>query len=453
MLLLSKQKLNTIVRFKVFLIFAFTLFILFSIDSKSQIGNANVKIINAFKVDSNVFEFGLEMTRLQSKWYRWANATFAFKFSDSTFLYDSNILKFEQVEDQDVTINYGNFLISPLPVNKYSIDCTVFKQFLYVNIIGPENFSDCVPVPTDEAKRIAKFRITRTDGGQFPDNPKDLVGLKIRWLEPTEYYNAIAYKTDNPIDSIGTDSYNKSEDNIDLTNPLDAKAIFDNDTAQKPGFNIRSFSANYVGTTNVKLEWETLSEVNCKGFKITRTSDFYGGLKADELVYNYVVGDYNKTSEDPKNKRLKGLGTSIKKNIYTFEDTAGVRNAYYYYKLEYYDYGDQRTVPSRGYVKLRVPNSTISHAQANPNPFERATQIEYTVDDDVYLTASVFDLNGKEVKSLFKDQLTNIGDHTYDLNMPQFASQGLYDLRFFAVPIKDKTVEASQASVRLTMYR
>lgn len=418
---------------------------------KSQIEtNATVKIVNAFKVDSNAFEFTLEMTRLQDKWLRWANATFSFVFNDSTFKFNSSNLKIEPVADDSIEVSYGNFLISPLPINKYSMDCTVFQDFMYVNIIGPQNFSDCMLVPSDMLpKTIAKFRITRTDGQQLPDNLTDTLGLKVLWKKPTDFYCAIAYKTDNPIDSLNNDKYNKSDDNIDLTNPRDAIAEYKNDTLKKPGFNLNYFSAKYVGATNVNLEWDTFTESNCAGFKITRYSDYYGGLNKEEVIYNYSVGDYAQ-SHYPL---LKGQGNSIKRNTYNFTDTTNVRNMWYYYKLEYYDFANNLTVPMRGYAKLLVPNAVISSAQASPNPFQRATQIDYTVDDDVILTATVFDLNGKEVKNIFKDQKTLKGTHMIPLNMPEFASQGLYDLRFFATPISDKTVENSQASVRLTMYR
>ncbi len=431
-------------------------FLLITNELKSQNPtNATVKIVNAFRKDSNIFEFSLEMTRLQDKWLRWANATFSFVFNDSTFHYDSKILKIEPIEDPDLEISYGKFLINPLPTKTYSMDCTVFKDFMYVNILGPETFSDCMLVPSDKLpKTIATLRITRIDGLSLPENMTDTLGLKVLWKKPTDFYNAVAYKTDNPIDSVKVgDRYYTSDDNIDLTNPRDGIADYKNDTVKKPGFQIRFFRANYLGGTKVRLEWETFTETNCKGFKITRYSDFYSGLVAEDVVYNFKVGDYANAGTNKIDTTLKGQGNSVKLSSYTFNDTALVRNACYYYKLEYYDYAGNKYTPQKGFAKFVMPNSVIASALASPNPFQRQTLIEYDVNDDVYLSAIVFDLTGKEVKNLFKDQFTLKGTHRFDLNMPEFASQGLYDLRFFATPIKDKTVESSQASLRLTMYR
>jgi hypothetical protein len=298
---------------------------------------------------------------------------------------------------------------------------------------------------------IGKFKLKSTKGNL----PKgDSTGLHIQWCKPYSYYQAIAYKTDkveNKIDSTEI----VPDDNYDFgDSPTSKGIVFLDDVTPQPSMKLIYFNVRYIGGFRTSINWEMASEKDNNGYLLTRAvlpfgkRDYSKSNFTDTLAY-YVRGT------DPNYLRdtaVRGKGTTVRKTNYSWPyDTVKFRGQNYVYKLSYRNFND--SIVDLTTTPLLVPNATIESAQANPNPFERQTSIEYTVNDNVNLTAKVYDLNGKLVKTIFENQFTRIGSHTMDLSMPEFATQGLYDLRFIANPINDESVEDSRASVRLTMIR
>lgn len=436
----------------VFILIAFFLCLL---DSNAQIDSDTasvVKIIEVIRVDANTLQFQLNMQRVSDSWSRWANATYSITFNDTSFHYDKNNIKFEYVGATS-EIPFEINRPAPLPVNKYTVLTQVDPDRLIIYYLGPEEFSNAIPIPKDSALNIGTFKITRTDGEPLPlQVPGDTTGFRVIWSTPLWRLQAIAYKTDQNLTDNGEVMF-VPDDNKDFLNPLGLQGKFLNEPTPKPAMRLVYFSARYVGGFNVKLDWELSSQFQNEGFLITRATLPYGKKDYSNVSFNDTVAYYKRNNpltqaNDSKMFGVNGPGYTI----YTLRDTAQRRALNYVYKLSYYDFIVQDFIDLAHRVML-VPNATIESAAAWPNPFERRTQIEYTVKDNVTLTIKLYDLNGKELMTVMENERKNIGTYIFDLNMPEFATQGLYDMRFFALPIDDPTVETSNASLRLQMTR
>ncbi len=429
-------------------------FFLCQLNSYAQIDTDTasvVKIVNMYRISLTEIEFELTMQRVSDSWSRWANSTYSISLNDTSFYFDKNNLKFEYIGDSEVPFEINK--PAPLPINKYTVLTQVDPKRMIIYYLGPEEFANSIPIPKDTIINIGKFKLTRTDGDTLPIKVlNDTNGLRVIWSTPLWRMQAIAYKTDIDLTDNGEVMF-VPDDNKDFLNPLGVQGKFLNEPTPKPGMRLIYFSARYVGGFNVKLDWELQSQYNNEGFLITRATLPYGKKDYSGVAFNDTVAYYKRTNpqtqaNDSKMKALNGPGYTS----YSLRDTAQRRALNYVYKLSYYDFEVKDFIDLAHRVML-VPNATIESASATPNPFERTTQVEYTVKDNVTLTVKVYDLNGKELMTLMENERKNIGTYIFDLYMPQFATQGLYDMRFFALPIDDPTVETSNASLRLQMIR
>jgi hypothetical protein len=155
---------------------------------------------------------------------------------------------------------------------------------------------------------------------------------------------------------------------------------------------LASFNALVTNRNDVRLNWQTLTETNNYGFYVQQRSsssiDFF----------------------DVPNSFVQGHGTTVEPHDYNWIHH-GVLPGTYYYRLKQVDLdgtihfseGRQVEVLSpTGATETYTP-SAFNLAQNYPNPFNPSTQIQFTVEASGYTTLSVFDILGKEVKSLYAD--------------------------------------------------
>lgn len=127
---------------------------------------------------------------------------------------------------------------------------------------------------------------------------------------------------------------------------------------------------------------------------------------------------------------------------------------YQIYKVDYINSNNRTAEFPLAQAFVKIPNSVIAYAQASPNPFAGSTRIDYELDDNVKLQVGVYDVQGKLVKELIPSNTTmRKGTYTFDLTMPENATQGLYNVIFNASPINDTQVRSSTANIKLQMIK
>jgi hypothetical protein len=160
---------------------------------------------------------------------------------------------------------------------------------------------------------------------------------------------------------------------------------------------LASFSARVEGRS-VVLNWTTESETDNLGFVLERSEDG----ESWTTVVSYRTND-----------ALKGQGSTSNRTEYGFTDQAVKPETPYRYRLS--DVSMQGEVT--GYAPLTVQTkalpATTGMEKAYPNPFNPQTYIAYQLADNTDVSITVFDLLGRNVKSLYSGHQTAGRYHVY----------------------------------------
>ncbi len=410
---------------------------------------AIVQIGNVVQIKPDSVVFDIRLKRNSDKWERFANGTFQLSLSDTSYQINPDSLTIDLVQGTSefklATFSGGG----QLPVTDYYITPRVFPGRLSITIAGPENFNDAQVIPPPDTSLLIGTFVMASKNGQFL--PKDFV-----WLQPQYYYQACAYKLKNDSLLDSNIVLYHANDNVEMDDGMSNFVSFRIEKSVEPEFVLDSFVVEYAGKKRVHIWWVTGKEAYNKGFILKRA------------LMNPVVNDTNAQNwqtiaryDGPRDldKGLIGLGTRIpgKKYDYSY-DTVRFRSADYCYRLYYEDFNGVEHYLATGCI--RIPNAVITKAHAYPNPFKDKTKIEIFLEDNVMLTATIYDLKGRELEKLRDEQgnqINNIeesvGKHVYDFNASEYASQGLYDVIFIAYPLEDPTIEISRAVVKLQLIR
>ncbi|HPG40303.1 MAG TPA: T9SS type A sorting domain-containing protein [bacterium] len=147
---------------------------------------------------------------------------------------------------------------------------------------------------------------------------------------------------------------------------------------------LASFTASVQGNA-VVLNWQTASETDNLGFILERAA----GNGAWQPIASYKT-----------NPALKGQGNASTTNTYSFTDNTVVAGSEYRYRLGDVNVAGTVTMHSPIYVTTTaLPQSTVM-LNAYPNPFNPETTIKYTLHKDAQVTITVYDLLGRQVKTL-----------------------------------------------------
>lgn len=149
---------------------------------------------------------------------------------------------------------------------------------------------------------------------------------------------------------------------------------------------LTSFNADIINN-NVKLSWETATEVNNYGFEIERTTPHPppykggGGWKSIGFV--------------------EGHGNSNSPKHYEFVDDNPDGGGEVQYRLKQIDSDGQFEYSQ--VVEVQLIPERFELFQNFPNPFNPVTDIQYTINKGDFVTMKVYDILGKEVQTLVNE--------------------------------------------------
>ena len=166
---------------------------------------------------------------------------------------------------------------------------------------------------------------------------------------------------------------------------------------------LTSFSASSIGK-NIKLSWNTATEVNNYGFEIERSV-----VKSEWNKIGFVNGNGN--SNSPKN--------------YSFVDDK-VSSGKYSYRLKQIDndgqfeYSKTIEIDVNGVKKFEL-------AQNYPNPFNPTTTIQFQLPQTGWVKLTLYNILGQEIKTLV-NEVKEAGTHTVNFDASELNS-GVYIYR------------------------
>ena len=215
-------------------------------------------------------------------------------------------------------------------------------------------------------------------------------------------FNAEGTVINFELTSGGTDSENLDEI---LKITFDSEALGD----QSLPVELQNFRAIQSGD-DVRISWETASEVNNYGFEIERISD--------------------DISEWTKIGFREGNGSCTNANFYAFIDEKAWKFQNLKYRLKQIDYdGSHEYSPEISVVDKAKTIPAVFRIHNNyPNPFNPVTTISYEIAEQGLTTMIIYDMLGKEVDILVN---TNQQPGRYDLNFNgSDLSSGVYFCKF-----------------------
>ena len=163
------------------------------------------------------------------------------------------------------------------------------------------------------------------------------------------------------------------------------------------------FDANTDGS-DITLNWSTASETNNKGFYVER---------------KFRTNDYSEVAF------IKGNGTSTQTNTYSFKDK-NLIDGTYTYRIKQLDYDGKYEYSRSVKVSINAPK-VFSLSQNYPDPFNPATTIKYSIPSDGPVSLQIYDLLGREVKTLVNEN-QKAGDYTFKFDGSSLSS-GVYIYR------------------------
>jgi M6 family metalloprotease-like protein len=173
---------------------------------------------------------------------------------------------------------------------------------------------------------------------------------------------------------------------------------------------LTGFYATRQGGNTVLLQWSTLTETNNYGFEVLRSHDLASGY------------------EKVPNSFVRGSGTTLEPQTYSYTDSTG--GGQQYYRLKQIDLGGSYhlTEPIFVGIATAVEEETptvFSLSQNYPNPFNPTTNIAFSVEQPGHTTLDVFDLLGRRVTRLYEGRAESRSTYQVTFDASDL-SAGLY---------------------------
>ncbi len=175
--------------------------------------------------------------------------------------------------------------------------------------------------------------------------------------------------------------------------------------------------AGQASSATVELNWETATEVNNYGFEIQRSAVSYQQSAGNSPA------NRNKLNADSWQKIgfVKGSGNSNSPKEYSFVDSNPLSGNVQYRLKQIDNDGGYKYSEN---VEAKILPTKYELYQNYPNPFNPGTAISYQLSAVSNVTLKIFDILGREVKTLV-NEWQDAGYHNIQFNGSQLAS-GVY---------------------------
>ena len=171
---------------------------------------------------------------------------------------------------------------------------------------------------------------------------------------------------------------------------------------------LASFMGNVENKRDVKLAWRTEFENSNAGFEVERAE-----VRSQNLEYKKIG-------------YITGKGSSNTAANYTFEDNK-LNTGKYNYRLKQIDNnGNYEYYDLENVIEVGIPTK-YDMSQNYPNPFNPPTKIDFDLPLDSRVSIIMYDISGREVKTLVNEQRT-AGYYTVQFNSSGLSS-GIYFYR------------------------
>lgn len=171
-----------------------------------------------------------------------------------------------------------------------------------------------------------------------------------------------------------------------------------------------------VNSRKVVLYWQTTSEINNSGFYVERTRN-------DESAGIWKNIGF-----------IQGSGTTSEPKTYSFTDSK-LETGTYLYRLKQTDFnGNFEYYTLSREIEIGIPEK-FELGQNYPNPFNPATKIDFALPSDTKISLIIFDITGKEVKTLINNEYRKANYYT-----ETFSAAGLSSGVYFYRIVADKFV-------------
>lgn len=243
---------------------------------------------------------------------------------------------------------------------------------------------------TDNSNNELGFKIERKDDSLNVPGPWtliDSVGANITTFTDTGLtpFTTYSYKV-YAYNVVG----NSESDSVEITTIIPVE--------------LKSFTVQADGKV-VNLNWITATEINNKGFEIERSQNVQVSKMNWERI-GYVPG----------------FGTTTEPKSYSYTDNK-VATGTYHYRLKQIDFNGTFKYSGEIEISLQVPLE-FSLDQNFPNPFNPATQIEYSIPEDGIVKLNIYNALGQKVYELVNG-IEKAGKHKIKFNGSGLAS-GVY---------------------------
>ncbi len=164
---------------------------------------------------------------------------------------------------------------------------------------------------------------------------------------------------------------------------------------------LEGFSSKVTGN-KIELKWKTITEINNRGFSLTRS-----------------IND----GMEKKIRFVEGPGTTTMETFYSFTDFAKT-DGNYRYRLYQVDYDGTSKPVGDLTIEITTIPETMTLMQNYPNPFNPETVIEFYLARQGNIRLELFDILGSRVKTL-ADGFYDTGYHKVSLSAEGLGS-GVY---------------------------